>query len=252
MPFTGTWHQAPLGAEQAVPVGFLGIDADHVLFNLDGLPRGSVAIAQNDTDAGLRSGRLVCADGRVLYVAVGDSLTTRESDEGQLLTPTVHLDVHVFAPGAGPGDAPQRVLRLWPSAALAVATLPTRPRTMAATTPAVAPAPVVAAAPAVAPTTAMVAPVAPVDQRFVSELSAVNDPLLRTLSATMVGARQDGMTATDLDALFRRCTLLVRSDLVRDLDAARRGERAALSRADQRIQDLTRADHAYQDWRGGH
>lgn len=233
-PFTGTWHQAPLGAT-GEPLGFLAIADDRVLFNLDGLPRGAVAISDNDTDAGLRSGRLVCADGRILYLAVGDSLTTREAAEGRLLTPSLHLDVHVFAPGAGAGDTPQKVLRLWPSAALAVAALPLSERP--ATT-----------APAPAPQVAPVAHGSPADRHLVATFSRIADPFLANIAERLTGARADGLGSTELDSLYRRTTTVVRSEILRDLDSARRGDRNALVRADVHLEQLSEADRAYHEW----
>lgn len=235
-PFTGTWHQAS-AAPSAEPSGFLAIDGEQLLFNLDGLPRGLVTISDNRTDAGLRSGRLVCADGRILYVAVGDSLTTRDSTEGRLITSTLHLDVHVFAPGAGPGDTPQKVLRLWPSAALAVAALPLpeRPAT-------------IAAAPATRPVDATTS--SPVDRRFAAQLEQLGDPFLANIAERLTGARADGLPPAELDQLYRRTTSVVRAEVLRDLDSARRGDNRALTRADARLEQLATADSAYGEWRG--
>jgi hypothetical protein len=238
MPFTGTWHQRPTGEVNDRPVGFLGIDDHQVVFNLEGMPRGMVAISQNETNAGLRSGRLICADGRILYLAVGDSLTVKETDEGRLLTPSLHLDVQIFAQGAGPGDDPQRVLRLWPSAALAIAALPTK---------AAGPAREQTTAPTPIPTTAGTIH----DQRFQHALSSLHHPFLRALPSTLQMASRDGLSTDEIDSLFRRHTQVVRNDVVRDLDAARRGDATALSRADQHLNDLNRVDRAYQDWLGG-
>jgi hypothetical protein len=234
-PFTGTWHQAATTAANE-PLGFLAIADDRVLFNLDGLPRGTVEISTNDTNAGLRSGRLVCADGRILYLAVGDSLATRESADGRLLTPTMHLDVHVFAAGAGAGDAPQKVLRLWPSAALAIAALPLPERTVAA-----APAPTAAALPA-KPTGS------PADQRFAASLERLADPFLANIAERLTLARADGLPAAELDAIYRRTTAVVRGEILRDLDSARSGDRTALARADSRLDQISEADRAYLEW----
>lgn len=234
-PFTGTWHQASPGST-GEPLGFLAIADGRVLFNLDGLPRGAVAISDNDTDAGLRSGRLVCADGRILYLAVGDSLTTREAAEGRLLTPTLHLDVHVFAPGAGTGDTPQKVLRLWPSAALAVAALPLSERPAMVAT-AVAPAP-----------QDPVTRGSPADRRLVATFSRMADPFLANIAERLTGARADGMGSTELDNIYRRTTTVVRSEILRDLDSARRGDRNALAHADGRMGQLSEADRAYHEW----
>lgn len=233
-PFTGTWHQASLGAT-GEPLGFLAIADDRILFNLDGLQRGVVAISDNGTDAGLRSGRLVCADGRILYLAVGDSLTTREAAEGRLLTPTLHLDVHVFAPGAGAGDMPQKVLRLWPSAALAVAALPLSERPVTVTT---------TAAPEMAP----VVHGSPADRRLVATISRMADPFLANIAQRLTGARADGVGTSELDSIYRRTTTVVRSEILRDLDSARRGDRTALARADGRLDQLSEADRAYREW----
>jgi hypothetical protein len=57
------------------------------------------------------------------------------------------------------------------------------------------------------------------------------------------------MQVDDLDACYRRTTEVVRGETLRDLDAARRGERAALARADARLADLAEADRAYGTWR---
>jgi len=233
-PFTGTWHQAAVESTTE-PLGFLAIDGSRLVFNLDGLPRGTVAISSNDTDAGLRSGRLACADGRVLYVAVGDSLMTRDSTAGRLLTPTLHLDVHVFAPGAGPGDQALKVLRLWPSAALAVAALPV-------------------AHPVPGPTTTTAATVtaitgSPADQRLTAAFARLDDPFLVVVAERLTGARADGKAVTMIDALYHQSTQVVRGDVLRDLDAARRGDRTALERADGRITALAEANRAYDDWR---
>lgn len=233
-PFAGTWHLASTTSPDA-PAGFLALDGERVLFNLDGLPRGAVAISANDTDAGLRSGRVVCADGRILYLAVGDSLTVRDTTDGRVLAPTPHLDVHVFAPGAGAGDQPQKVLRLWPSTALAVAALRDRQ-----------PAPAAAAPVAVASGTGNTTPH---DQRFIGTLERLRDPYLAGLALRLSGARQDGLDQGDLDVLYRRSTQVVRSEVLRDLDAARRGEAMALTRADQTLADLAIADRAYATWR---
>ena len=280
-PFTGTWHQASAAhssahssahstAHAAEPLGFLAISDKQVLFNLDGLPRGLVAISDNGTDAGLRSGRLTCDDGRILYVAVGDSLTTRDTADGRLLTPTLHLDVHIFAPGAGAGDAPQKVLRLWPSAALAVASLPLLERPAAVAPVAAAPvaaapvavAPVAVAPVAVAPAAAArapdVAPGSPVDRRFAAMLVHLGDPFLASIADRLIGARSDGLPLTDLDQLYRRATTVVRNEILRDLDSARRGdslgdslgEKSALTRVDARLAQLATADSAYGEWRG--
>lgn len=234
VPFAGTWHQA--GTTPDAPAGFLAIAGDRLLFNLDGLPRGAVDIAQNDTDAGLRSGRVVCADGRILYLAVGDSLTTRESDDGRLLTPTSHLDVHVFAAGAGAGDQPQKVLRLWPSSALAVAALPAPSRVTAS--------PMVAAP---AQATPMVGSAA--DQRFADSLVRLDDPYLASIADRLSRARTNGRGTAEFDDLWRRSTLPLHGEVLHDLDAARQGDRAALGRADRRLTALDAADRAYATWR---
>lgn len=233
-PFTGTWHQTSTGAAASAtePLGFLAIDSSRMVFNLDGLPRGTVAITDNDTDAGLRSGRLECADGRVLYVAVGDSLTTRDSAEGRLLTPTLHLDVHVFAPGAGAGDQPLKVLRLWPSAALAVAALPAAPPS--------------SVSPAV--TTAEIEG-SPADRQLTAAFARLDDPYFNLVADRLTGARNTGTSAIEVEALYRRSTLVVRGAVLRDFDAARRGDRSALVRADSQIDELAEADRAYDDWR---
>ncbi len=234
-PFTGTWHQASTAAANE-PHGFLAIDDARVLFNLDGLPRGTVEISTNDTNAGLRSGRLVCADGRILYLAVGDSLATREAAEGRLLTPTVHLDVHVFAAGAGAGDAPQKVLRLWPSSALAIAALPLPERPVV-----VAPTPTAVALPTKTAGS-------PADQRFAATLERLADPFLANIAEHLTVARADGRSATELDAIYRRTTAVVRGEILRDLDSARSGDRTALARADHRLDQISEADRAYLEW----
>lgn len=213
-------------------MGFLAIDGARLVFNLDGLPRGSVAISSNDTDAGLRSGRLECVDGRVVYVAVGDSLVTRESADGRLLTPSQHLDVHIFAAGAGAGDQPLKVLRLWPSAALAVAALP------------------IAHPVPVTNSTAVNTTVgSPADQRLTALFAQLDDPFLLVVADRLTAARAEGKPVTACDVLYRRSTQAVRSDVLRDLDAARRGDRSALGRADDRITGLAEADRAYHEWR---
>jgi hypothetical protein len=226
-PFTGTWHQTPAAAQ--TPTGFLALDAGRVVFNLDGQARGPVAITANETDAGLRSGRVVCADGRILFLAVGDSLTTRESADGRLLAPTPHLDVQVFAAGAGPAAEPQHRLRLWPAAALAVAMLPA-----SVARPAAPQAPTAVALP-------------PQDQQLHAAFG--NDPWLATVAARLTQARADGRTPEELDLLYRRSVQVLRGEVVRDLDAGRRGDRSALARADERLADLSRADTAYATWR---
>ncbi len=232
MPFTGTWHQEP-ATESHAPAGFLAIDSERVIFNLDGQPRGQVSITTNETDPALRSGRLVCADGRTLFLAVGDSITDQVSGDRRVLTPSRHLDVHCFAPGAKPTDAPQATLRLWPSATLAVTAyahqMPPTPSTPSAFIPA--------------------ATAHPVDRRFTDAVAATRDPFLTTVAAQITAARADGVDAAGLDALYQRCTVVVRSDILRDLDAARRGDQTALPRADRRLSDLASADDAYDHWR---
>lgn len=237
-PFTGTWHQT--GATADTPVGFLALAGDRLLFNLDGLPRGAVDIARNETDPGLRSGRVVCADGRILYLAIGDSLTARESGEDRLLTPTNHLDVHVFAAGSGAGDQPQKVLRLWPSAALAVAALPAALR--------------VNEAPVATSTVHVARPAegSPADQRFATSLAGLDDPFLDSVGERLTRARGEGRPTPELDALWRRTTRILHGEVLHDLDAARRGERTALGRADERLADLATADRAYDAWRDQH
>jgi hypothetical protein len=230
-PFTGTWHQSS-AASTTEPQGFLAIDSSRLVFNLDGLPRGTVAISGNETDAGLRSGRLECADGRVLYVAVGDSLTTRDSTEGRLLTQTLHLDVHVFAPGAGPGDQPLKILRLWPSAALAVAALP------------LAPAPVPAITKAITVPTG-----SPADQRLKAAFAQVEEPFLIVVADHLTEARFAGQSSAAIDAFYRRSTQALRGNVLRDLEAARAGDRGSLMHADGGIESLAEADRAYEDWR---
>lgn len=230
MPFTGTWHQAPAAAA-TTPAGFLAIDREQILFNLDGLPRGAVAITSNETDPGLRSGRLVCADGRTLFIAVGESLAEQAAGEDRWLTPALHLDVHCFAAGAGATDAPQATLRLWPSAALAGTAI-------GRLAPA-APAPVAPPAGAILPA----------DRRFSEAVAATRDAFLGTVAVQLIVARAAGLAGADLDALYRRCTVVVRGDILRELEASRLGDASALPRADRRLDDLACTDHAYDQWR---
>lgn len=232
MPFTGTWHQEP-AAESHAPAGFLAIDSASVMFNLDGLPRGQIAITTNETDPGLRSGRLVCADGRTLFLAVGDSISDQVSGDQRVVTSALHLDVHCFSAGAKPTDAPQATLRLWSSATLAVTAYGHQ---------------TTAASAALAASTASAA-VHPADRHFTEAVATTHDLFLVTLARQITAARADGLHAADLDALYQRCTVVMRGEVLRDLDAARQGDRSALTRADRRLSDLACADDAYDHWR---
>ncbi len=230
MPFTGTWHQEPTG-ESSGPAGFLAIDGERILFNLDGQPRGPVAIISNETTSTLRSGRLICADGRMLFLAVGDSIREQGVAGERLLTSTPHLDVHCFSAGAGPNDAPQATMRLWPSSALAVTAFARL---------------AVPAADARATTTSAVPPA---DRRFTGTVAITGDPALIALAVQMTSARADGLDGRAIDGLYQRGTVVVRADILRDLEAGRTGDRSALGRADRRISDLASVDDAYDDWR---
>ena len=119
-PFIGTWYlRSSLDADQ--PAGFIAISGQQIIFNVDGLTRGVMAINTNETDPSLRSGRIVGADGCTLFLGLGESLLEQQTDDVRLLSSNIHLDVYYFSPGAVPSGKPQLVVRLWPSAALATA-----------------------------------------------------------------------------------------------------------------------------------
>ena len=239
MPFTGTWHQIPKENNRD-PSGFLAIDHHRLLFNLDGFPRGTMTIADNDTDAGLRSGRLIGDDGRVLYVAVGETITEQQAGNQRVYTATLHLDVHWFALGAGPTDKPIAVMRLWPSTALAsLAIHPTMTNPAAtATTPEL---PIQT----LSPTNSLT----PADRHFVAVVKTTRNGYLNAVVTQIISARSEGENISHLDSLYHRCANVLRSDIVRELDAARLGDTGALLRADQQSNDLMNVDHAFHQWR---
>jgi hypothetical protein len=233
VPFTGTWFQVPKENDRG-PSGFLAIDHDRLLFNLDGLPRGSIAITENDTDAGLRSGRLICADGRVLYIAVGETITEQQAGNQRIYSPTVHLDLHLFPNGSAPTDQPIAILRLWPSTALAALSIHSSANNQAPNFETLSP-------PAKSLDSA--------DHRFIDVVKATRNGFLNTVVAQIISARSEGESINNLNSLYHRCTNLVRSDIVRELDAARLGDANALSRADQQSDDLHKMDTAFSAWR---
>ena len=233
VPFAGTWHQMPKENDRG-PSGFLAIDHDRILFNLDGLPRGSIAITENDTDAGLRSGRLICADGRVLYIAVGESITEQQAGNQRVYSPTVHLDLHLFPNGANPTDQPLATLRLWPSTALAALSIHSSAMNSTATLETLSP-----------PAKSL----GPADHRFIDVVKTTRNGFLNTVVAHLISARSEGENQNDVNSLYYRCANLMRSDIVRELDAARLGDASALSRADQQSDDLHKIDTAFVEWR---
>ncbi len=76
-PFTGCWHQVAavsrsgLGIDDPQEVGFLTIGRSEAVCDLEGLPRGLVAISDFGGDPGLGSGRLALANGLRLYLSTG-------------------------------------------------------------------------------------------------------------------------------------------------------------------------------------
>ena len=233
VPFIGTWYQIPKENNPG-PSGFLAIDHDRLLFNLDGLPRGSIAITENDTDVGLRSGRLICADGRVLYLAVREAVTEQQAGNQRIYSPTVHLDLHLFPNGASPTDQPTATLRLWPSTALAALSIPSSAKSQAL------------------PSGTLSLPAKSLDSadhRFTEVVKTARNGFLNTVVAQMISARSEGENNNNLNSLYHRCINLVRSDIVRELDAARLGDASAISRADQQSDDLHKMDTAFAEWR---
>jgi hypothetical protein len=227
-PFAGTWYQMPKENNRE-PSGFLAISDDRLLFNLDGLPRGSISIAHNDTDVGLRSGRLIGADGRVLYIAVAETISEQQAGNQRLYVPTVHLDVHWFALGAGPSDQPTAVLRLWPSTALAALSVPSAITIPLSSMP--------------------VEKISSAEHHFVEVAQSTLNGCLAAVAAQLVSARYAGKNDRDLDALYQRSINVVRSDIVDELEAARLGDNHALTRADQQLNDLANVDSAFHQWR---
>lgn len=231
-PFAGTWYQMPKENVHE-PSGFLAIGQDHLLFNLNGLPRGSITIANNDTDVGVRSGRLIGTDGRVLYVAVAETISEQQAGNQRVLEPTTHLDVHWFPVGAGPSDQPTAVLRLWPASALAALSV------QSATLP--------SPSPAASAVTAMGVDLA--EHNFAEVARSTLNGYLATIATQLISARHAGKNNSALDVVYLRETNAVRSDIVTELEAARQGDNQALIRADQQLVDLATVDNAFHQWR---
>lgn len=234
-PFAGTWYQMPKENVHE-PSGFLAISQDHLLFNLNGLPRGSISIANNDTDVGLRSGRLIGTDGRVLYVAVAETISEQQAGKLRVLAPTTHLDVHWFPMGAGPSDQPTAVLRLWPASALAALSVQSATLTSPSST-----------ATATSATTAV--GVDSAERNFAEVAKSTLNGYLATIATQLISARHAGKNNSALDVVYLRETNAIRSDIVTELEAARRGDSQALIRADQQLVDLATVDNAFHQWR---
>lgn len=234
-PFAGTWYQMPKENVHE-PSGFLAIGQDHLLFNLNGLPRGSISIANNDTDVGLRSGRLIGTDGRVLYVAVVDTISEQQAGNQRVFAPTTHLDVHWFSVEAGPSDQPMAVLRLWPASALAALSVQSASLTSSSSS---------------ATTTRATTTVRDdsAERNFADVAKSTLNGYLATIAMQLISARHAGKNNSTLDVAYLRETNAIRSDIVTELEAARRGDSQALIRADQQLVDLATVDNAFHQWR---
>lgn len=239
-PFAGTWYQMPKEIIDE-PSGFLAIGQDHLLFNLNGLPRGSISIANNDTDVGLQSGRLIGTDGRVLYVAVAETISEQPTGNQRVFAPTTHLDVHWFSVGAGPSDQPMAVLRLWPASALAALSA------HSATSLSSSLSSTFFASPSATATTAI--GVDSAEHHFVEVAKYLLNGYLANIATQLISARHAGKNNSALDLAYHRQTNAVRSDIVTELEAAYRGDSQALIRADHQLADLATVDNAFHQWR---
>ncbi len=101
-PFTGCWHQVAaasrsgLSIDDPQEVGLLTIGRSEVLCDLEGLPRGVVAIGEFGGDPGLGSGRLALANGLRLYLSVGHGAGDYAVPGGSVVGDAGWLDVHVL------------------------------------------------------------------------------------------------------------------------------------------------------------
>jgi hypothetical protein len=242
-PFMGTWFQrSSLDADQ--PAGFISLSAQQVTFNVDSLPRGVMAITTNETDPSLRSGRIVGVDGSTIFLSLGEALIDQQTDDVRLLSTAVHLDVYYFAPGAAATGKPQLTLRLWPSAALATTSYArqlktsewssNRPRVDNELNKAV-----------------LIPASLPSDQRFMDASDHFKDPSLGAFTQQLIRAKTAGHSPQKINELYLRNIRNSRSDIVSDLDQARRGDGQALKRADEHLTALTDYAVVYRHWYNG-
>jgi hypothetical protein len=89
----------------------------------------------------------------------------------------------------------------------------------------------------------------PADRHFVAVVKTTRNGYLNAVVAQIISARSEGENISHLDSLYHRCANVLRSDIVRELDAARLGDTGALLRADQQSNDLMNVDHAFHQWR---
>ncbi len=247
-PFTGSWHQVAaaslsgLGVEDPQERGFLTIGASETLCDLDGLPRGVVAISEVGGDPGLGSARLVLANGLRLYLSVGHGGGDYAVPGGSVVGDACWLDVHVLRGASDGAEEPVTRLRLW--SALAVATAAVAYAGRHAPTPAP-----LDAAPASAPAPRSEATfVREGDRRFARAAAATGDQGLAA-AARLLLRMQEQAGAAQVAAAFRAEVLSAQRELLQLLEQARSGDAVALSAADRHAACLEDFTTAYAAWR---
>ena len=242
-PFIGTWYQrSSLDADQ--PAGFISISAQQITFNVDGLSRSVMAINANETDPSLRSGRLVGADGSTLFLGLGESLLDQQTDDVRLLATNVHLDVYYFAPGAAPTGKPQLTLRLWPSSALATASYARRLKSSEMP-------PARLGVDSEVNKSILMPLTSKCDQRFLDSSEHLSDPYLNAFSQQLIRPKTAGSSQQKINELYLRSVRASRSDIISDLEQARRGDVKALKSADEHVSTLSEYALIYRDWYSG-
>jgi hypothetical protein len=254
-PFVGCWHQVAaaslsgLGIDDPREQGLLTIGTAEALCDLDGLPRGPVAISEFGGDPGLGSGRVVLANGLRLYLNVGHGAGDYAVPGGSVVGDAGWLDLHVLRATADGSEEPVARLRLWSAPAVATAALAFAAR-HAPSPPAVPALAAPASAPALsAPSAHVVGASLPrdADRRFTLAAAATGDQGLAAAALSLLRLHEQA-GAAQVAATFRLEVLAAQRELLQLLEQARHGDAFALSEADHRAARLEGFTTAYAAW----
>jgi hypothetical protein len=250
-PFTGCWHQVTavsrsgLGIDDPQELGFLTIGGSEAVCDLEGLPRGVVAISDFGGDPGLGSGRLVLANGLRLYLSVGHGAGGYAVPGGGMVGDSAWLDVHVLRAGAAGNEEPVARLRLWSASAVVTAALASAGRHA----PAPLPPPEPAAAAPIPPAPSSAPPLQRAcDRQFALAAAATGDQGLAAAAQALLRLHDQAGPA-QVAAVFRAQVLAAQRELLQLLEQARHGDAFALSEANHRAVRLEDFTTAYAAWR---
>jgi hypothetical protein len=251
-PFIGCWHQVTatslsgLGIEDPQEQGFLSIGTSEALCDLEGLPRGVVAISDVGGDPGLGSGRLALANGLRLYLSVGHGAGDYAVPGGSVSGDAGWLDVHVLRATESGREEPVARLRLWSAAAGATAA-----RAFAGRHASAPPAALPASAPASLPPVHRVEPPAQrdCDRQFAHAAAATGDQGLAAAAQSLL-LLHDQAGPLPVAAAFRAQVLTAQRELLQLLEQARHGDAVALRQANHRAARIEDFTAAYAAWRG--